>query len=86
MTTVRPSKTSYENQQLRSCDYFVIIPTTLNFTVLVKPEYVTTGLQGAPFKQIERIKELLFYADVVAETANVVISLCCFAQDCKELF
>ena len=84
MTTARPSKTSYENQQLRSCDYFVIIPTTLNFTVLVK--YATTGLQGAPFKQIERIKELLFYAYVVVKTANVVISLCCFAEDSTELF
>ena len=44
-----------------------------------------TGPQGAPFKQMERIKELLFYASVVVKTANVVISRCCFVEERTEL-
>ena len=70
---------SFENQQLLTSDYIAIIPSSLNFTVLV--EHATTGPQGALFKQMERIKELLFYAYVLVNTANVVISRCCFVED-----
>ncbi|KAK2555405.1 E3 ubiquitin-protein ligase NEDD4-like [Acropora cervicornis] len=37
-------------------------------------EYATTGPQGSLFKQIQRIKELVLYAYVVVETANVSLS------------
>ena len=84
MATARPRKMSFENQQLLTSDYFAIIPSSLNFTMLV--EHATTGPQGAPLKQMERIKELLFYAYVVVNTANVVISRCCFVEDRAELF
>ena len=56
MTMTTPKKTSFENQHLQSCDYFVIIPFSLNFTTLVKQ--ATTGPQGV----IQRIKELLLKA------------------------
>ena len=49
-------------------------------------EYATTGPQGSLFKQIQRIKELLLYAYVVVETANVVISYCYLAEDSMEFF
>ena len=84
MATARPRKTSFENQKLWSCDYFAIIPPSLNFAVLVK--YASTEPQGAPFKKMERIKEFLFYVYVVVKTANVVISRCCFVEDGTELF
>ena len=44
-------------------------------------EYATTGPEGAPFKQRQRIKELLLCAYVVVKTVNVVISRSCFAKD-----
>ena len=49
-------------------------------------KYATTGPQGSLFKQIQRIKELVLYAYVVVETANVVISCCRLAEDSTELF
>ena len=55
MVTARPRKMSFENQQFLTSDYIAIIPSSLNFTVLV--EHATTGPQRAPFKQMERIKE-----------------------------
>ena len=54
MTTATPRKMAFENQHLQSCDYFAIISPSLNSTMLVK--YATTGPQGMPFKQIQRIK------------------------------
>ena len=57
MTTAKTRETSFENQNLRSSDYFAIIPSCLNSAMLVK--YSTTGPHGAPFKQIQRSKELL---------------------------
>ena len=56
MTTATPRKTSFENQHLRSCDYFAIIPSSFNSTMLVKN--ATTRQKGEPFKQIQRIKKL----------------------------
>ena len=45
----------------------------------------TTGAQGAPFKQIQRNKELLLYAydetEPRSKPQNVVISRCCFEED-----
>ena len=82
MTMATPMKTSFENQHLRSCDYFAIVPSPFDSTMLVK--YATNGPQGTPFKQILRIKELLLHhmlTDVVVKTANVLMSLCCFADD-----
>ena len=60
MMMATPRKTSFENQHLQSCEYFAIIPLSLNSTMLVK--YTTARPQGAPFKQMQRIKELLLYA------------------------
>lgn len=40
MATAIPMKTSFEKKHLRSCDYFAVIPPSLNFTVLMK--YATT--------------------------------------------
>ena len=72
MVTARPRKMSFENQQLLTSDYFAIISSSLNFTVLV--EHATTGPQGAPFKQMETINELLFYAYVVVNSLLAQIS------------
>ena len=49
----------------------------------VKPgARIELGGGGAPFKQILRIKELLLHAYWrCRQTTNVVISLCCFAED-----
>ena len=84
MTAATPKETSFENQHLRSGECFAIIPSSLNSIMLV--EYATTGPQGSLFKQIQRIKELLLYAYVVVETANVVISYCYLAEDSMEFF
>ena len=60
MTTATPRKTSFENKHLQRCGYFPIISSSLNSTMLVK--YASTEPQGAAFKQIQRIKELLLNA------------------------
>ena len=59
MATARPRKTSFENQKMWSCDYFAIIPPSLNFAVLVK--YAKTEPQVAPFKKMERIQRILLF-------------------------
>ena len=54
MTTSTPRKTSFENKHLQRCGYFPIISSSQHSTMLVK--YASTEPQGAPFKQIQRIK------------------------------
>ena len=48
-------------------------------TMLV--EYITTRLQGVPFRQIQRIKELVLNARIVVKKTNVETSRHCFAED-----
>ena len=66
----------------RSSDYFATIPSIFEFGGKVS---LATGPQGVPFKQIQRIKELVLCAYIVVKTENVVTS-CCFAEDNAELF
>ena len=35
---------------------------------------------------MQRIRDLLLYAEVVIKTVNVVISRCCFAEEDTDLF
>ena len=57
MTTGTPGKTPFENQHLQSCNYFTIILSSLNSTMLVK--YPTSGLHGALLKPIQNSRSLL---------------------------
>ena len=60
-------------------DIKMVAMTSCDNTLLVKN--TTTRPQGAPFNQMQRIKELLLYAFLVLKTANVVISRCSLAED-----
>ena len=60
---------------------------TSEFFKVGKVKYPTNGPQGAPFKQILRIKTFYFMlTDVVVKTTNVIISRCCFAEDGTEFW
>ena len=84
MMTATARKKLLENKHLRSCDYFAIILSCSHFTMFAKN--ATTGLFCAPLNQIQGIKDLRLYAQVVIKTINVVISRCCFAEDGTDLF
>ena len=79
MTTATARKTALENKHLRNCDY-------LRLSYLVLAKQATTGLVCAPLNEIQRIRDLQLYAQVVIRTVNVVILRCCFAEDGTDLF
>ena len=49
-------------------------------------KYAITGLVCAPWNQIQRIKDVRLYAQIVIKTVNIVISRCCFAENGTHLF
>ena len=49
-------------------------------------KYATSGLVCATLNEIQRIRDLWFYAQFVIKTVNEVILPCCFAEDGTALF
>ena len=75
--------TARKSSHLRNCDYVSIISSCSHSTLLAK--YFRAESLSAPLNEKQRIKDLRLYAQTVIKTANVIISRCCFGENCTEL-
>ena len=82
--TATATKTSSENISLFHLCYYAIISTRLTFTKMAN--YPGTKLVGVASKLKKKMKNSPSCVHVLHKTLNVVIPLCRFAEDGKEMY